>query len=65
MIGLVAALMLFFIVSDYISDYRAAYDEEYTSTTSVDGEEVVIEIPKNSPAKEVAQILYDNDLIKI
>ncbi|MCR5543622.1 MAG: endolytic transglycosylase MltG [Eubacterium sp.] len=64
MIGLVAALMLFFIVSDYISDYRAAYDEEYTSTTSVDGEEVVIEIPKNSSAKEVAQILYDNDLIK-
>ena len=64
MIILVAATMLFLIVADYIRDYRAAYEEELTSTTSVDGEEVIVEIPKDSSVKEIAKILKKNGLIR-
>lgn len=64
MIGLVAAFLLFVTVNDYIQDYRDAYQEELTSTNSVPGEEVEIWIPNDSSAKEVAEILEKNELIR-
>ena len=64
MIILVAATMLFLIVADYIKDYRAAYEEELTSTVSVDGEEVEVVIPKDSSVKEIAKILHKAGLIR-
>jgi UPF0755 protein len=54
LIGLAAAFLLFVVVNDYVRDYRNAYDEEYTSTYSAPGEEVSVEIPEDSSAKEVA-----------
>ncbi len=64
LIGLAAAFLLFVVVNDYVQDYRNAYDEEYTSTYSAPGEEVSIEIPEDSSAKEVAEILHKNGLIR-
>lgn len=64
MIGLVAAFLLFVVVSDYVGDYRAAYNEELTRTSTEDGEEVEVEIPKDSSAKQVAEILHKQGLIK-
>lgn len=64
MIGLVAAFLLFAIVDDYVQDYRDAYEEELTCVTSTDGNDVVIEIPKDASAKEIAKILHENGLIK-
>ncbi|MBR6402809.1 MAG: endolytic transglycosylase MltG [Eubacterium sp.] len=64
MIILAAAFLLFVVVSDYISDYKEQYENELTSTESNPGEEVTIKIPKNSSAKEVAEILKRNGLIK-
>ncbi|MCR5212826.1 MAG: endolytic transglycosylase MltG [Eubacterium sp.] len=63
-IGLMAAFMLVLIVKDYIGDYRDAYNQELTSTESNPGEEVVVEIPKDSSAKEIAEILHEEDLIR-
>ena len=51
-IGLSAAFLLFLIVTDYIGDYRRAYNEELTSMTSSRGEEVEVEIPKDASAKK-------------
>ena len=62
-IGLVAAFLLFVVVNDYVQDYKNAYDEELTSTYSAPGEEVEIEIPEDSSAKEVAKILHKAGLI--
>lgn len=64
LIGLVAAILLFLVVSDYVRDYRNAYEEELTSTYSEPGEEVRVEIPKDSSVKEVARILHKNGLIR-
>lgn len=63
-IGLTAALLLFIIVSNHINNYRAAYQEELTSTESRPGEEVVVEIPKDASVKEIAKILHKKGLIK-
>ena len=63
-IGLAAAFLLFLIVSDYIRDYKNDYNEELTSTTSHDGEEVEVVIPKNASAKEIAEVLHKAGLIK-
>ncbi len=63
-IGLAAAFLLFVVVSDYIHDYRNAYDDEYTSTYSAPGDEVIVEIPEDSSVKEVAKILHKNGLIR-
>ena len=64
MIGLTAAFLLFVIVDDYINDYKNDYQAELTNTKSEQGEEVVVEIPKDASAKEIAEILHDNGLIK-
>ncbi len=64
MIGLAAIFLLFVVVSDYIKDYRDAYQTELTSTHSEQGEEVIIEIPKDTSAKKVAKILHKNGLIR-
>ncbi|MCR5105972.1 MAG: endolytic transglycosylase MltG [Eubacterium sp.] len=64
MIILVAAFLLYLVVSDYITDYKALYNEELTSTSSHDGEEVIVEIPEGSSVKEVAKILHKNELIR-
>ena len=63
-IGLMAAFMLFLVVRDYIQDYRDAYNLELTNTESVEGDEVVVEIPKDASAKEIAEILHDDGLIR-
>ena len=63
-VGLLAAFMLFLIVRDYIMDYKDAYDYELTSTESEPGEEVVVEIPKDASAKEIASILHEEGLIR-
>ena len=64
LIGLSAAFLLCLIVFDYVKDFRNAYEDEYTSTYSAPGEEVTIEIPQDSSAKEVAKILHKNGLIR-
>lgn len=64
LIGLTAAFLLFLVVSDYISDYRDAYNEELTSTASHDGPEVTVKIPKEASAKKIAEILHKEGLIK-
>lgn len=64
MIIIAAAFLLFVVVNDYIEDYKGEYETELTSMESNPGEEVVVEIPKNSSAKEVAKILKKNGLIK-
>ena len=64
MIGLAAIFLLFVVVSDYVKDYRDAYQTELTSTHSEQGEEVIIEIPKDTSAKKVAKILHKNGLIR-
>ncbi len=63
-IGLSAAFLLFLIVTDYIGDYRRAYNEELTSMTSSRGEEVEVEIPKDASAKKIAEILHQKGLIR-
>jgi UPF0755 protein len=64
LIGIVAAVWLIAIVGGYAKDYYAAYQEEYTSTETQDGVDVVVEIPKNASAKEIASILKKNGLIR-
>ncbi len=64
MIGLTAAFLLFMIVDDYINDYKNDYNAELTDTKSEQGDEVVVEIPKDASAKEIAEILHKNGLIK-
>ena len=64
MIGLVAALMLFFIVSDYIRDYKNAYEDELTSRYSNPTEAVEVVIPTESSVKDIAKILHKKGLIR-
>ena len=64
MIIIAAAFLLFVVVNDYIEDYKGQYEYELTSTESKPGDEVVVEIPKNTSAKKVAEILQKNGLIK-
>ena len=47
MIGLTAAFLLFMVVSNHISEYKAEYNDELTSTHTKPGEEVEVEIPKD------------------
>lgn len=63
-IGLIAAVWLISIIGAYIKDYRDAYQEEYTCTETKPGQDVVVEIPKNASAKEIASILKKNGLIR-
>ncbi len=63
-IGLMAAFMLVLIVKDYIQDYKDAYDYELTTNDSNPGDEVLVEIPKDSSAKEIAEILHEKGLIR-
>ena len=60
MIIIAAAFLLFVVVNDYIEDYKGQYEYELTSTESKPGDEVVVEIPKNTSAKKVAEILQKN-----
>lgn len=64
MIGLTAAFLLFMVVSNHISEYKAEYNDELTSTHTKPGEEVEVEIPKNASVKEIAKILHKKGLIK-
>ena len=64
LIGLAAAFLLFVVVDEYIDDYKDAYNEELTSMESHDGEEVMVEIPKDSSVKDIAAILHKEGLIK-
>ncbi|SEQ93350.1 UPF0755 protein [Lachnospiraceae bacterium NE2001] len=64
LIGLVAAFLLFVVVDEYIGEYRDAYNEELTSMESHDGEEVMVEIPKDSSVKDIAAILHEEGLIR-
>ncbi len=64
LIGVVAAVLLCSIVGTYVKDYYNAYQQEYTSTETNPGRDVVIEIPEKASAREIASILKKNGLIQ-
>ena len=64
MIGVCAALALGMIVMTRIKEYRNAYNEELTNTSTTAGQDVKVVIPENASVKQIAHILYKNGLIK-
>lgn len=52
-----AVLFIYFFANNYMNDSLKAVDEN-------DGTEIAVEIPSGSTTNDVAQILFDNNLIK-
>ena len=63
-ICIVVSLMLFGMVKSYVKDVYKEYNDEYTSTKTVDGKDVVVEIPVGASDSDIATILKQKGLIK-
>lgn len=60
----VAIVALCIVVKDYIKGFYDAYMYEYTSTDTVEGEDVIVTIPEGASAEEIANILKEKGLIE-
>ena len=63
-IGIIAAIMLFGVIKDYVMDIYNDYQHEYTNTEITQGKDVVVEIPEGATEKDIAKILKRKGLIK-
>ena len=62
-IGIIAAIMLFGVIKDYVMDIYNDYQHEYTNTEITQGKDIVVEIPEGATEKDIAKILKRKGLL--